>query len=160
METEMATTPPEAEGAPSGPPVGDRREIFGWMMYAWAFHGFITTVATVLLGPYLTLLAQRAVGDNGRIFGPVAFITAKSFFPYCVSVSVFLQLFLLPVLGAIADYSSLKKRLLASPAPAGPGPPASRSSWAEGWTSGWADCSSSSPTSAWGPRASSTTPSF
>ncbi|PYQ20124.1 MAG: MFS transporter, partial [Acidobacteria bacterium] len=106
-------TSPQGEGAPPGPPIDDRREIFGWMMYAWAFHGFITTVATVLLGPYLTLLAQRAVGENGRVFAPIAFITAKSFFPYCVSISVFLQLFLLPVLGAIADYSSLKKRLLA-----------------------------------------------
>ena len=112
----MATTPPAAEVAPARPAIDDPHEIFGWTMYAWAFHGFITTVATVLLGPYLTLLAQRAVGENGRVFGPavLAFITAKSFFPYCVSVSVFLQLFLLPILGAIADYSSLKKRLLAS----------------------------------------------
>ena len=40
-------------------------------------------------------------------------MTAKSLFPYCVSLSVFLQVFLLPVLGAIADYTSLKKRLMA-----------------------------------------------
>ncbi|PYQ45164.1 MAG: MFS transporter [Acidobacteria bacterium] len=39
-------------------------------------------------------------------------VTAKGFFFYCVSLSVFLQLFLLPVLGAIADSSRLKKRLL------------------------------------------------
>ncbi|HEY0098120.1 MAG TPA: MFS transporter, partial [Pyrinomonadaceae bacterium] len=31
----------------------------------------------------------------------------------CISISVFLQVFLLPILGAIADYSNLKKRLLA-----------------------------------------------
>jgi len=40
-------------------------------------------------------------------------VTAKSFFPFCISVSVLLQVFLLPILGAIADYSNLKKRLLA-----------------------------------------------
>src|SRR5262249_53068180 len=37
----------------------------------------------------------------------------KSFFPLCISISVFLQVFLLPVLGAIADYSHLKKFMMA-----------------------------------------------
>src|SRR5260370_39376577 len=91
-----------------------RREIFGWMMYAWAFHGFVTTVATGLFGPYLTDLAQQAVGENGRVFAFdfLSPVTAKSFFFLCVSLSVLLQAFLLPVLGAIADYSHAKKRLL------------------------------------------------
>jgi UMF1 family MFS transporter len=93
---------------------GRGREIFGWMMYQWAFHGFVTTVASVLFGPYLTGLAQQAVGENGRVFAFdfLRAVTAKSFFFLCVSLSVLLQAFLLPVLGAIADYSHLKKRLL------------------------------------------------
>ena len=93
---------------------GDRREVVGWMMYAWSFHGFVTTVQTVLLGPYVTDLAQRAVGENGRVFalGGFGAVTAKSFFPLCVSLSVLLQAFLLPLLGAAADYSSRKKLLL------------------------------------------------
>jgi UMF1 family MFS transporter len=72
-------------------------------------------VVTVLFGPYLTALAQEAVGENGTVFtiGPLGVVTAKSLFPYCVSLSVFLQVFLLPVLGAISDYTSLKKRLMA-----------------------------------------------
>ncbi len=83
-------------------------------MYQWAFHGFETTVATVLFGPYLTGLAQQAVGENGRVFTfqLLGAVTAKSFFFLCVSVSVLLQALLLPVLGAIADYSHAKKRLL------------------------------------------------
>jgi UMF1 family MFS transporter len=95
-------------------PVNDRREIFGWMMYDWANSGFYTTVATALLGPYLTVLAQTAVGENGVIlsFGALGAVTAKSFFPFCVAASVFLQVFLLPTLGAIADYTNLKKRLM------------------------------------------------
>lgn len=95
-------------------PVDDRRELFGWAMYDWANSAFVTTVATVLIGPYLTALAQGAVGENGVIasLGLFGTITAKSFFPQCVSVSVFLQLFLLPVLGGIADYTNLKRRLL------------------------------------------------
>ena len=92
----------------------DRREIFGWMMYDWANSAFSTTVAGVMLGQYVTRLAQVALGDNGALVSLWGVsVTSKSFFPYCVSVSVFLQVFLLPVLGAIADYSNLKKRMLA-----------------------------------------------
>ena len=40
-------------------------------------------------------------------------MTAKSFFPFCIGLSVFLQVFLLPLLGAVADYTDLKKRLMA-----------------------------------------------
>jgi UMF1 family MFS transporter len=93
----------------------DKKEIFGWMMYDWANSAFSTTVAGALLAPYVTSLAQSAVGENGIVLnlGPIGSITAESFFPLCISVSVFLQVFLLPVLGAIADYSPLKKVLMA-----------------------------------------------
>ena len=107
---------PRVERAPAvTPAINDRRETAGWVMYDWANSGFQTTVITVLLGPYLTALAQQAVGENGTVLslGPLGVVTAKSLFPYCVALSVFLQVFLLPVLGAIADYTSLKKRLMA-----------------------------------------------
>jgi len=93
----------------------DRREIFGWMMYDWANSAFSTTVAGVMLGQYVTRLAQVSLGENGTLlsFGPLGSVTAKSFFPFCVSISVLLQVFLLPILGSIADYSNLKKRMLA-----------------------------------------------
>ncbi|HKZ79937.1 MAG TPA: MFS transporter [Pyrinomonadaceae bacterium] len=91
------------------------REVFGWKMYDWANSAFYTTVVGALYGPYLTEVTQRAVGENGVLanLGPVGAITAKSFFPTCVSVAVFLQIFLLPILGAVADYSNLKKRMMA-----------------------------------------------
>ncbi len=100
----------------ANPPVNDRREIFGWMMYDWANSAFSTTVGAALLAPYITALAQSAVGENGTVLslGPLGVVTAKSFFPYCISISVFLQVFLLPILGAIADYTNLKKRLMAA----------------------------------------------
>src|SRR5438132_12385544 len=93
----------------------DRREIFGWVMYDWANSAFQTTVVTVLAGPYLTALAQHAVGENGTVLrlGPLGSVTAKSLFPYCIALSVFLQIFLLPLLGAVAAYANLKKRLMA-----------------------------------------------
>ena len=94
-------------------PANDRREIFGWWMYDWASSAFVTTVGTVLMGPYLTSIAQAAVGENGTIaaLGPFH-VTAKSLYADTVSLSVFFQIFVLPLLGAIADYTNLKKRLL------------------------------------------------
>lgn len=93
----------------------DKREIFGWKMYDWANSAFYTTVVGALFGPYLTRLAQTAVGENGVVLnlGPLGEVTAKSLPTLCVSISVGAQVFLLPILGALGDYSDLKKRLLA-----------------------------------------------
>jgi MFS transporter, UMF1 family len=94
--------------------VDDRRELFGWTMYDWANSTFPTTVLSCLLGPYLTLLAQDAVGDNGPVLriGSLVLASAKSLYPLCVSLSVLIQVFFLPMVGAIADYSRMKKRLM------------------------------------------------
>jgi MFS transporter, UMF1 family len=91
------------------------RELFGWKMYDWANSAFYTTVVGALFSPYITRLAQAAVGENGVVLdlGPLGHVTAKSLPTLCVSISVGLQVFLLPVLGALGDYSDLKKRLMA-----------------------------------------------
>jgi len=96
------------------PGKNNRREIFGWIAYDWADHAFFTLFLGVLIGEYLTTLAQKAVGENGAILsiGGHDLVTAKSFFSYSVALSVFLQIFFLPVLGAIADYTHLKKTFL------------------------------------------------
>jgi UMF1 family MFS transporter len=94
----------------------DRREIFGWLTYDWANSAFFTTVVTVLAGPYLTALAQADVGKNGVVLslGPLGSITAESLFPSTLGVSIFLQIFLLPMLGSIADFTPWKKKMMAS----------------------------------------------
>jgi UMF1 family MFS transporter len=92
--------------------VNDRREIFGWTMYDWANSGFSTTVVTVFLGPYLTSVAEAAADSRGLLYLLGIPIRFDSFFTYCVSASVLLQVLVLPVLGAIADYSHLRKRML------------------------------------------------
>ena len=93
----------------------DKREIFGWKMYDWANSAFYTTVVGALFSPYITRLAQNAVGENGVVLdlGPLGAVTAKSLPTLCVSISVGAQVFLLPILGALGDYSDLKKRLMA-----------------------------------------------
>lgn len=94
--------------------INDRREIFGWAMYDWANSAFSTTVGTVFLGPYIASLAATAAeaysDGMARFLGiPVA---PDSFLAYCVSFSVFMQVLFLPILGAIADYSHLRKRMM------------------------------------------------
>lgn len=91
------------------------RELFGWKMYDWANSAFYTTVVGALFSPYLTRLAQTTVGENGVVLnlGFLGSVTARSLPTLCVSISVGAQVFLLPILGALGDYSNLKKRLMA-----------------------------------------------
>jgi MFS transporter, UMF1 family len=94
--------------------VNDKREIFGWAMYDWANSAFSTTVGTVFLGPYVASLTAMAAANHSdgmaRFLGiPVA---PDSFLPYCISFSVGLQVLFLPILGAIADYSHMRKHMM------------------------------------------------
>ncbi len=113
----MTAAKSQAPGSRKGDGVrkNDPREIFGWKMYDWANSAFYTTVVGALFSPYLTRLAQNAVGENGVVLdlGFLGAVTAKSLPSLCVSISVGAQVFLLPVLGALGDYSNLKKRLMA-----------------------------------------------
>ncbi|MEP6696758.1 MAG: MFS transporter [Pseudonocardiales bacterium] len=91
-----------------------RREQRGWYFYDWANSAFSTTVATVFLGPYLTTVTERAA-DSRHFVHPLGIpVRDGSFFPYVVSLSVFLTVFLLPVVGAIADRTQRKKQMLAT----------------------------------------------
>ncbi len=97
------------------PEKNNRREIFGWLTYAWANSAFYTTVVTVLAGPYLTALAQADVGKSGVVLslGPFGSITSDNLFTSTLGASIFLQIFLLPLLGSIADFTPLKKKMMA-----------------------------------------------
>ena len=108
-DADRALTKPESSSK------NNPREIFGWKMYDWANSAFYTTVVGALFSPYLTRLAQDAVGNNGVVLdlGFLGAVTAKSLATLCVSISVGAQVFLLPILGALGDYSNLKKRLMA-----------------------------------------------
>ena len=83
-------------------------------MYDWANSAFFTTTVGVLIGPYLISLAEKAVGDEGVVLDLFLFkVTPKGLPAFCITISVLSMIVLLPVLGAIADYTNLKKKLMA-----------------------------------------------
>lgn len=92
--------------------VNDRREINGWAMYDWANSGFATTVGTVFLAPYVASLARAAANGAETVSFLGIPVAPDSFLPYCISLSVGLQVLFLPILGAIADYSHLRKFMM------------------------------------------------
>jgi len=90
-----------------------RREQAGWYVYDWASSVFSTTVVTVFLGPYLTRVAEHAAGGPDGTLHPFGIpVAPDSLYPYTVSLSVLLQVGLLPVVGAIADRSQRKRAML------------------------------------------------
>jgi UMF1 family MFS transporter len=100
-----------------------RQEKRAWYWYDWANSAFYTTVITTFLGPYLTSIAETAAGcpDDGcpddATIGVLWFsIAPGSLFPYTASLAVFLTVFVLPVMGAVADRSYHKKELMAGAA--------------------------------------------
>ena len=87
----------------------DKKTIFGWCMYDWANSAYITTAAVALLPNYF---AQAVVGEAGvDIFG--INMSATALWGFMLGGAAFLVFLFAPVLGAIADFSSAKRRFLA-----------------------------------------------
>src|SRR3569833_3105429 len=108
------TAPTEATPAPAAPDPALRRDRFGWYSYDWAMSVFNTSVTSVFLAPYLTSIAEAAADADGRIHPLGISVPPGSWFGYVVSLSVVLQVFVLPITGAIADRSGSKRQLLAA----------------------------------------------
>jgi MFS transporter, UMF1 family len=111
-----------------------RREQRGWVWYDWANSVFPTSVVTVFGSQYLVALAAEAaradtgrngpngcVGSDGRDNNLVncqidAFgwtIQAGSLWGYLLALTAVLQLLIVPIIGAVADRTQNKKRMLA-----------------------------------------------
>jgi MFS transporter, UMF1 family len=104
------------------------REQRGWCWYDWANSAFPTSVATVFLSGYLTAVAkveaQADVARNGpdacadsslvqcdiSAFG--VHFPAGSLWGYLLSIATVVQVLVLPVMGAIADRTQNKRRML------------------------------------------------
>lgn len=85
----------------------DRRTIFGWAMYDWANSAYITAGSLV----FAIYFADTIFPEGGfSIFG--AAVDAEAFFGILVGTGALLLFLAMPILGAVADHSNSKKRLL------------------------------------------------
>ncbi len=103
-------------------PLERAREQKAWYWYDWANSAYVTTVTTVLFGPYLIRIADRAacgfVSTDDRDCTQDLSILGLSIAPgalpaFIITFSTILSAVLLPLLGAIADRTANKKGLLA-----------------------------------------------
>lgn len=92
------------------------REQRGWYMYDFANSAFSTTVVTLFLGPYLTILAKAAADPQGYVHPFGIPVDSRSYWSYIVSLSVIFQVIFLPMVGAVADYGRRKREVLAATA--------------------------------------------
>ena len=99
-----------------------RREQRAWYWYDWANSAYVTTTGTVLFAPYLTSVAETAAcGAPGTadhpcttnlvLFGFLA-VSPGSLVFYVVTLATIVSALVLPVVGAAADRSGHKRRIL------------------------------------------------
>jgi MFS transporter, UMF1 family len=114
----VPTTGLEAPPAEVGP--STRRERVGWYFYDWANSAFATTVIAVFLAPYLTEIAKDAANcatdaacGAARLYPLGIPVSPLSYYSYTLSLSVILQVLVLPITGAFTDRSRHRRVLLA-----------------------------------------------
>ena len=71
-------------------------------MYDWANSAFATTVMAAVLPIYYSRVAGSTLHGN----------TATAYWGYTVAIALLITALLAPIMGAIADYSGVKKKLL------------------------------------------------
>ncbi|GAB7189596.1 MFS transporter [Kineococcus sp. NUM-3379] len=91
-----------------------------WYVYDWANSAYVTVTATVLFGPYLTSVARRAAcpglgaGQECRAMLSVLGVPVApgSVALYAVTAATILSALVLPLVGALADRTAHRHRLL------------------------------------------------
>ena len=83
------------------------RTTFGWAMYDWANSAYITAGSLIFAIYFGDTVYPK---DGLSVLG--ATVGAEAFFGIVVGVGALLLFLAMPILGAIADYSDSKKRLL------------------------------------------------
>jgi UMF1 family MFS transporter len=79
-----------------------RKVVNAWAMYDWANSAFVTTIMATVLPVYYSNVAGSTLPGN----------LATVYWGYTTSIALFIMAILAPILGAIADFSGIKKRLL------------------------------------------------
>ena len=79
-----------------------RRELRAWAMYDWAASAVQTTIQVAVFPIYFIRVAGADIAEP----------QANQYLAYANSISIVIVAVLSPILGAIADYSAVKKRML------------------------------------------------
>jgi UMF1 family MFS transporter len=84
-------------------PKNDPRVIFGWALYDWANSAYITTFAAIVAAFFTGVIVPD--GGYGGLSG-------QTLWSAIISIGAIVLFLVMPVLGAIADYTSAKKKFL------------------------------------------------
>ena len=79
-----------------------RKVIFSWCMYDWANSAFVTTIMAAVLPTFFAKVAGANLKPN----------IASAYWGYTVGIAMITGALLAPILGAIADHSGARKKLM------------------------------------------------
>jgi len=79
-----------------------KKEVLSWCLYDWAYSSFATIVISAVLPVYYSQVAAVDLPGN----------TATVYWGYTTVFALIVSVMLAPVMGAVADFSGIKKRLL------------------------------------------------
>jgi UMF1 family MFS transporter len=80
-----------------------RRDLRAWAMYDWANSAFYTTIVAAVFPIYFHTSVAADLGSS----------VSTSRFAWATTIAIVIVAFVAPLLGAIADYAAMKKRMLA-----------------------------------------------
>src|SRR5262245_10462029 len=81
----------------------DRPEARAWAMYDWANSAFWTTVVTAVFPIYFLKLASELEGSE-----------AQERYSHATTIALLVSALCAPVLGTLADFRAMKKKMLAA----------------------------------------------
>ena len=81
----------------------DKKTIFGWAMYDWANSAYATTGGAIVAA----FFTGEIVGDEGW-----RGMSGETIWSLVVSTGAFILFLIMPILGAVADYTSAKRKFL------------------------------------------------
>jgi UMF1 family MFS transporter len=92
------------------------KRVLAWEWYDWASHSYLCAIASAFFPPYFVAIASIAFLAPGALnSGQAAAIardTASNYFALTISLALFVVAILAPILGAFADITGRRKRIL------------------------------------------------